>query len=445
MLTGNLLAYTRRGGRIHPRRVDPADPALREAAERLLGLFQSGVGGRRGELEETLRGSLPTGAQARVARGLAKLLWERCAFAAGGAADPWALRQAVFDGAALAWRRQGRDGLAEWRQAVLEDAARTLAALPAAAPPEAVEPGEPPEPGGPASLPAPGPRPTAQAAGPAEAVEAALYGDLEENQVLTGFDTLPPERLLLRYNVANVQGLLLRARRLELRAAWPTPQRLRQLLRWLKFFGLLFQAQADAPDTRAPELCLAVDGPLSVLEGGTRYGLNLAQFFPALLLWDAPWRLRAVVRVGPSGGPGRPESELLLEPHPHLRSHYPDHGQWVPDEVLRFVAAFNLGEGPWRAAPAERVLTLPGNAYLVPDFEFTHGGSGRVVALEHVTHPAPARLQTILERVARHVPGAYLLAFRQAVGLPDSPWALAYRRSLLPSQVRARLEEVAGE
>ena len=90
----------------------------------------------------------------------------------------------------------------------------------------------------------------------------------------------------------QAQGLLLTAERLDIRAPWPEPLRLRQLLRYLKFFGLLFQTSGGS---RGEGLHVRVDGPLSVLESSNRYGLQLAEFLPALLLWDPPWQAEAEV------------------------------------------------------------------------------------------------------------------------------------------------------
>jgi hypothetical protein len=405
-----------------------------------------------------------------VERGLAKLLLDRCTFETRAKADPAALREALFDRAATAWRTRPLAELPQWRAGALREAGAALGVS-------------------------------------AEEAEETLYADLEANQALAAFAALPPERLLLRYNVALVQGLLLRADALEVRAPWPEPARLRQLFRWLKFFGLLFEAHREGHGEGAPAgggLRLTVDGPLSVLEHAGRYGMNLAQFCAALLLWPGPWRLAARVRVGRRAQP----AALELEPHPWLKSPLPDQGAWVPEAVRAFVAAFNAQPGSWRAEAAERVVPLPGNAYLIPDFEFV-AGDGRRVLLEHVLYPAPERIARLLERarqaegLVRNAPGreagsasaaareatatggpvreaepsaaaaqrfapaegagptpgaaraslprasatlgeppfqAYWIACKRAAALPEDARLLAYRRTLLASQVRAKLE-----
>jgi hypothetical protein len=398
MLTGDLLQFTRRSGRIHPRQVNPADKGLQAAAEGLIGLFRAHLGLRRGDLEEALARFVPPGLEPKRVRGLARLLWERCESQVSAAADPPALRQALFDAGAAGWASATDAGSLPWRAALVERVGQ------------------------------------AQGLAVAE-VDDGLYADLEENQILTAIDPPTPERLLYRYNVAQVQGILLRADRVQIRAFWPNPQRMRQLLRYLKFFGLLFTVERVTTPGKT-WLELTVDGPLSVLEGATRYGLNLAQFFPALLLWEGRWRLTAAVRMR-----GRDSADSLeVEPNAALRSHYPDHGQWVPEDVRGFVSAFNAKPGDWGAAPAEDVLLLPGNAFLVPDYRFTHASAGRTVTLEHVVHPTAERIAALLARREAAAPERYALATRHIPGLPASRWLFTYRRTLTPAALRAWLE-----
>ena len=418
MLTGNLLRFSRRQGQVVPRLIDPADPAQLELAQTLLAQMEAHVGRPRGELEAELQRLAPAGRQALVARGLARLLLDSAQFEAAMPVEPRQLRAEVFEAAAQAWRTQASlADLPRWRAELL---ARVGAA-------HGLD---------------------------AEHVPELLYADLPENQLLVRWEPLTPTRLLQRYNVAQVQGLLLGAERVRVTAPWPSPQRLRQLLRWLKFHGLLFRLLPQAP----AGLALEVDGPLSMLDGaGTPYGLNLALWLPALLLWPGPWSLTAWVRVGRASQ----ALPMALQPHPALVSHLPDTGQWVPPAVRDLVSAFNAQPGAWRALPAENLLLLPGNAYLIPDLELVHASSGRRVAVEHVLYPTPERMAAQLGRIeallergalplagevdARPAPYAdYWLACKQQAQLPESPRLMTYRRALLASHLRTRLERLAS-
>jgi hypothetical protein len=439
MLTAELLRYRRRAGGVVPHLLDPRAPAARDAAAALIATVQGHLGRSRGKLEEALRAGPPPGLDARTAQGLARLLLERCTFEVRADVAPAALREAVLDAAAAAWRADAGAGTAPWRGAVLARAAAPLGL----------------------SL--------------AEA-EATLFADLEDQQRLLSVAPLVPgapgagasgkaapgtaapdtgtqgaEALLYRYNTAQVQGLLLRAEDVRITAPWPAPRRLRQLLRYLKFYGLLFRDESRpvVAGGAAAGLALVVDGPLSVLDSATRYGLNLAEFFPALLLWDPPWALEATLRLG--RGAGKP-AQLRLQPHPWLRSHYPDHGQWVAREVERFVEAFNAGPPPWRAVAAEALLALPGNRSLVPDFELRRADGaprarGGPMYLEHLPTPDAPALALRLEQLAAAGRRDYLLVCRatpavQALG--PHPALLTYRRTLLPSLVREALREREG-
>jgi uncharacterized protein len=405
MLTGDLLRATRRKGRIQPRLVDPSDLALLGTAAGLIAEVHAHIGRSRGELEHVLDIHAPAGAEHAVERGLVKLLLDRCTFETRAKTNPEVLREALFDRSTAAWRSRPLAELPVWRAEVVNAVGASYGLTQAG-------------------------------------VEDALYADLEANQGLIAFETLPPERLLLRYNVALVQGLLLRADGMNVLAPWPEPGRVRQLFRWLKFFGLLFEV------TRTPDgsLHLSVDGPLSVLEHASRYGLNLAQFFAALLLWQGPWSLTAQLRVGKRAQ----NAELVLEPHPWLKSPLPDQGAWVPEAVRDFVAAFNAREVDcgWLARPAERIVRLSGNAYLIPDFEFVQMESGRRVLMEHVLYPSPERIARSLGLAKQAIAGTqegapfagYWIACKRAAGLPEDERLFAYRRTLLTKPVRERLE-----
>ncbi len=450
MLTGDLLLFTRRRGRVIPRLLEPSQAALSDAAASLLGVVEAHRGRTRGELEQALKEALPSAVQPsavqpsavqpKVTAGLAKLLLDRCQFEVEVAADPEALRRDLFDASAAQWCADPvSTAPAPAMPANREQVVETVGSVHGLSPAQ---------------------------------VERALFADLAENQVLQSFRSLSAEDLIYRFNVAQVQGLLLRAERLVLTAPrQPDARRLRQLFRYLKFFGLLFQVEAG----KEGEWKLVLDGPLSLLESGSRYGMNLAQFFPALLNWKEPWLLR--VELVPRRG--KPPAQLELQPHPLLRSHYPDQGQWIPEELQKFLERFNSLGSSWRARHCAEVLTLPYNKWLIPDLEFERisasaggeagkegeGSDGaeamensdagaadsadiadpaRRVFLEYLPYPVRERAEQRLQLIRTDRPRDYLLACRGTPAIqplaPAYPQLVCFRRTLLPKLILERLE-----
>jgi len=419
MLTADLVQYTRRGGKVRPRLVDPTDPVLLDLAAGLIELCHAHMGETRHDLESALREGWPPERPVKLGQGLARLLMQRCRFNVPEGVEPVSLRAAVATAAAASWRADGQAGTPAWHDALLAQVAREHGL-------------ELPE------------------------AEAALFADLEEHQTCEGWDPLTAPELLYRYNTAQVQGLLVRCERMRLSAPWPPSLRLRQLFGYLKFFGLLYREEEMSPDIPGDsgQIALLIDGPLSILESGARYGNRLAQFFPALLLWEQPWRLEAEVRPGKRGG----DALLALEPHPWLKSHYPDRGLWVGEEISRFVKDFNAkygddsaGDDPagWVAEAADVLLSLPGNRPCVPDVSFHHPGSGRTIHLEWFSYPDPGRVAQRLKDLSHAGLTPALLACRTTPALADLAASdsrlLVFRRRLLPGPVFERLRDFEGD
>ncbi|MBM4370582.1 MAG: DUF790 family protein, partial [Deltaproteobacteria bacterium] len=321
MLNGRWVRFRAgQDGRCVPLLLDPDREDNAALAEALAGYLR-GMGGRpRTEVEEGLEPLVKGEGRAKVARGLAEVLLERCEFEQAGELDPVAVREALFSRAAQRFPVGTREGMT-LRGEILADAAAALGSTPAA-------------------------------------LEAALFADLKGEQRLTAAPPWTGEELLLRYNAAQVQALLLRAESLTVTLSAPPPARVRQLVRYLRFFELLHSVSA-AEGT----VVFSVDGPASVLEGGRRYGLQMARFFPALLLQE---RFVAEARIRWPGK--RKRLDLVLEPSPRLRSWYPDTGAWIPREITELADRLAAAAGPgWEVRPAEEVVPLGGQTLFVPD------------------------------------------------------------------------------
>ena len=114
-----------------------------------------------------------------------------------------------------------------------------------------------------------------------------MYADRQGAQILEDFEEPPPEELIARYNVAQVQGVLYAARDLVVELREGADARL--VFHYVKVQGLIYALEPVPRGYR-----LRLDGPLSIFGATRKYGLRLARFLPGLLL-TSPWRLWATV------------------------------------------------------------------------------------------------------------------------------------------------------
>ncbi len=350
MLTGDLVRARVKGRDIAPALVDPDSPRLLDRAGELLAVMDraEAEGWTRGAIVAAFREVEGLSTDTRMLRGMAKVLLDPCTFDTEAPVDPVALRARVFRAAARRGPLGRRPGARPTAAEVLAEVAAELAAEGAG------EGGED----------AP--------ALDGDALAGALYADLKDEQrLLVRKGPRDPRALVDRYNLALVQALLLRTARLDLRLPDPDPKRVRQLLRYLKFFELMFRAR-----WRGDELVLAVDGPRSILSGAVRYGRQLATFFPAVALHPR-WRLEAEVHWGRRNLRKR----LVLDQDAGLRSHFRDTGVWRSRAELFFEERFRAAETGWTLEPG-RMVIRPGQDVVVPDFTLRR--DGRVAHLDIV-------------------------------------------------------------
>ncbi len=335
MLTTDLVRVRRRAGRIS------ASPLRRAERERLLEVAggyvaaaRAGVGDTRGAFERACDGVPSAPTDYKLVKGLRKLVRDRCRFEVRDDVDPPALRRAVFAQAATARRELDGDAAFDRDAVIAAVAARFDLA--------------------------------------ADDVPDALFADLKANHVLTAFDAIDGPALVEAYELAQQQAILLRAVRVALTFRRPDPGGLRLFFRRLKFHRLLYRA------TRLPDdACrVEIDGPFSLFQSVTTYGLQLAMLLPVLPACGPGWELEADIRWGSDRQP----FEFRLEGEPTAKTGGDD--LRLPDEVARLRDQFDRMRTPWKVAVAHDLLDLPGVGLCVPDLVFTHEASGRRVYLE---------------------------------------------------------------
>jgi predicted nuclease of restriction endonuclease-like RecB superfamily len=197
-----------------------------------------------------------------------------------------------------------------------------------------------------------------------EAIDALLYADLRSAQIVRSAPKLSPTALVDRWERAQAQAVLLRAERVIADVRCRQPAAYRSLFAKLKFRRLLHRIQR----LPAGGYRIEIDGPYSLFESVTKYGLELALILPALEECDE-LKLTADVRWGKEREPLR----FKLEGRGGGAN---DQAPRMPDEVAALVEGFRALDGDWLAAPASEILDFPGIGLCVPDLEFRHRPSG---------------------------------------------------------------------
>jgi len=361
-MLGNALLRTRidtTEKTIRPALVSEKNRDVLNRIEAVLETFSAAVGTSRGELDERVSTLVKGGGDLKLNKALVELAFDLARFEAPSKVDAAALRKRVFELSAPRFP-VGISGTTDVaRTEVIARVAEELAVSP-------------------------------------DEVERTMFSDLKDEQLLEGFETVEPLWMLRRYNVALAQGLLLDAVRMDIALESPTPQKLRQLFRFLKFFRLLFVVQ----ETQSG-MIIQVDGPLSILEQTRAYGVRMASFLPALLLLEG-WKLTADVRFR------RRRYTLVLDPGMKLVSHYPDKGSWVPPELEQLLGRMReIARPEVQVRDGQTVLSLGGREVFVPDFEIAAGR--RTVGVEIIWPWRKIKWSRYYELFSIHAPEDVLL------------------------------------
>jgi predicted nuclease of restriction endonuclease-like RecB superfamily len=311
---------------------DSAEARARARAlgEEVLLVIAGHVGQARIAVEEALSELESTPQEKKLLSALKKLALDDSAFDGNAALDAPSLRREVFSRAVLA-RKQLAIGARFERQAVLAETATALGMS-------------------------------------VETLESGLYSDLRSAERLLKSPSYDADGLLERHARAEVQAVLLCSVRVVVEVHCASADQYRALFHKLKFRQLLFQmSRREGGGYR-----IEIDGPYSLFESVTKYGLELALLLPALEACDSV-KLSADLRWGKK----REKLSFALD----LTQAAAAEPAPARDDVQGLLDAFRQSE-PWRAESAQEVLELPGIGLCVPDLCFTHQKTGEQVLCE---------------------------------------------------------------
>jgi uncharacterized protein len=403
VLTAELTSARRRGGEL---RLAAIDLRLVEAlAAAMAEVARAHVGRTRAELEEALRFAgvelvAGAGGGQRLAAAVGKLVRDRCRFEDMDGEAAMALRREVFRHAAAA--RRGAGGFD--RAAILADVAASRGTT-------------------------------------VEVLEAGLFADRAAAQKLVAVEVPPPGVLARGFELAEAQAVLLRATKIVARVRARDANLYRHLFRTLKFLRLL-----PVISRGKTGVTIEIDGPLSLFQGGTKYGLALALALPAIAACDA-WAIDADVRWGAERRPVRFRIEGAGAELDDARDPAPP-----PDELAAFVPAFERLATGWRIEREPAVLDLPGAGLCVPDLAFVRARDGARVFFELLGFWSREAVFRRIDLVRAGLRARILFAASKTlrVGealLDDAPSAALYvfSRVLAPKEILARINALAPE
>ncbi len=405
MLPTDLLIHRYNGEEIVPKRLALSKENLAIATE-LINLFQQHQGHSRGELNRQLQELEGESTDYRIKRGLAHLLEGDAfsQFATISPLDPVNLRERAFALSALV-----APGIQATQTTLLQLADILSQEL------------------GQEVLP--------------QHIQAGLYADLPDNQILTSFTPPTPEALLHRYNLSQVQGVFYRASHVTLNAHRNDPGEYKLLFRYVKLFNLMTYIEGDADHG----FTLTIDGPTSLFKSNTRYGVKLAMLLPALL-HVTKWSLTAVLQLKDSYSGKERKGRFTLDSNCGLVSHYPPGKTYDSMLEAGFVDRWAKAKTDWRLEREVDLIPIPGSV-MIPDFRLIHP-DGRTVLLEIVGYWRPDYLKKKFSQVRQAQRDDLILAVSERLNLEKAGVKLGdasakvvwFKDQLLPKAVLAVLD-----
>jgi len=339
--------------------VNPADKRLLGIAEQLIAVFEESPDKPRATLLESSKHIIDsTSGTPIVKRGLEKLLLDRTEFDTTPNEALIAFRQKLFTETSRLLSQETFENYADYQGKVLTES------QPEIAPTDGAD------------------------------LTAKLYADLPSHQQVLTFKTLSAEHLLHRYNTAQVQGLLLHSNSLTLKLADSMTAELRQLFKYLRFNQLLSTIRKEEERYQ-----ITVDGPLNLFYKTKRYGMNLANFFVAVL-HQPKWELTAEIqfRTTQSRNTGW---RLSLDESCGIKPISQQFLAYIPEDIQLFQTMLGNKTDDWQIRPGSQFLPLPGDLYCFPDYQLVHkSGVETAIELFHPWHQGHliARLNTLAEQ-----------------------------------------------
>jgi uncharacterized protein len=325
MLSAELVRARRRADRLIlvTLKGDEREEAERISAD-ILAVLSASEGQTLDDVTESLATVERDARSEKIWAGLKKLALDACVFGNQYGVDAPLLRKDVFELAS----RQRRESSAETpfsRDKVLQAVARK----------HNLQPADVPE---------------------------GMFSDLRGAARLTQGPHLDPGGLVELYEMAQIQGVLLRAVQLSVVVSCENPEQARWFFQKLKFRQLLYRLEEISPGKYRVE----IEGPFSLFESVTKYGLSLALLVPDLLGFSEA-KISADVRWGKERRPL--QFEATLQGRGGESASFP-----ARDDVQALLTSLGEKKSPFSASPSREIFDIPGVGLCIPDVKLSAAG-----------------------------------------------------------------------
>ncbi len=329
MLTSDLVEVKRREDQLAVVRLSPKRRTLLvELITTFYAIAQTHIGETRAELARKVAAVDAPGREAKLRKAAWKLVEDACSFEESESRESEALRKRVFE-RATELRKRMIPGEHLDREKTLEGLSEELGKDP-------------------------------------EAIDAQLFSDLREAQRLLEVATIEPRSLGETFELLEAEAVLLRAINVTLDLTGG-PEAFRQFHRELRFRGLLFQVEKTEDGYR-----FIIDGPFSLFESVTKYGLELALALRAARKAGS-FKLMALVRWSSNKTAGKSTYVFRTQSAGELVRERREH-PYVTD-LKKEIAA--IGED-WSAKKSDRLFTMKDVGIVAPDLVLEHRSGKRV-------------------------------------------------------------------
>ncbi|MEF8882780.1 MAG: DUF790 family protein [Halapricum sp.] len=360
MLTKELLRVSRAGGGYHPQFVGGDH---RDLAARVLGTYQGHVGEPRERLEKALRDLEEDAPDFKLVRGFAKLLEREAVFETRAPLPPERARRATFEAAESVGVVTERE-----RETALARAAERLSSDPAA-------------------------------------VEASLYADLDDRQILTGISSrYDPDTLCEQYDLSLAQTALFDATAVRVRSDDP-----KAVISAVKRLRLMYEIERTDAGRE-----VVVTGPTALFRRTRRYGTRFARLLRSVAK-TSEWRLVATI-----DDDGTVRESVLTDANVSVPDVEPVTEVTFDSGVeADFASRFDSLDLDWDLVREPEPLAAGANV-VIPDFAFDYRHADFRVFFEIMGFWTPEYVTKKLDRLGELEDVELLVAVDESLGVGES-------------------------